>query len=564
MATKRQHTEHFNVAQPMVETAARVPYRPAIVFPAGREPDGTARYTQLTFQQLDQESGRYAHGLARYGVRQGDRTLVMVRPGIAFIAVTFALLKIGAVPVFVDPGLLRRDPRAFMQCVRETEPVHFIGIPVAHLLRLLFPGAFRTVQRHVTVGRRWFWGGPRLSDLRADAHIPYPVASTTTEDEAAVAFTSGSTGIPKGVVFTHGMFKAQIDLVHEEMGYADGEVDLPGLYVFALYNPALGVTTIIPDMDPAQIGGLNPAYLVEAIQTHGVTTSNGSPTIYKKVAAYCLEHEIRLPSLKRILTYGAPVPPSLIEQYAHILEEGEVYTPYGATEALPITMISGREILAETAALSAQGRGTCVGRPTTGNTIRIIRITDEPIPVWDPALVLPDGEVGEIAVKGPVVTRTYLHRPVQTAEAKIREGDEIWHRMGDLGYFDRQGRLWFCGRKRHRVETAEGLLLPVQCEAILNQHPDVYRTAVVGVGPAGRQRPVLIVEPIPNRWPASAEAQRRLVEELLSLGTKHTITRGIRDVLFHRDLPVDVRHNAKIQREVLAVWAAERLGGVAE
>lgn len=548
----------------MVEAAARVPYRRAIVFPAGREPDGTARYTQLTFQQLDRESDRYAHGLARYGVRQGERTLVMIRPGIAFIAVTFALLKIGAVPVFVDPGLLRRDPRAFMQCVHETEPVHFIGIPVAHLLRLLFPGAFRTVQRHVTVGRRWFWGGPRLAELRSGRDAPYPIAATTTEDEAAVAFTSGSTGIPKGVVFTHGMFKAQIDLIHEEMGYADGDVDLPGLYVFALYNPALGVTTIIPDMDPSRLAALDPARLVEAIQTHGVTTSNGSPTIYKKVAAYCLENEIRLPSLKRILTYGAPVPPSLIEQYGQILDGGEVYTPYGATEALPITMISGREILAETAALSDQGRGTCVGRPTTGNTIRIIRITEDPIPVWDPSLVLPDGEVGEIAVKGPVVTRTYLHRPVQTAEAKIREGDEIWHRMGDLGYFDDQGRLWFCGRKRHRVETTEGLLLPVQCEAILNQHPDVYRTAVVGVGPLGEQRPVLIVEPAPIKWPTSAEARERLTEELLSLGAGHAITRGIHDVLFYRDLPVDVRHNAKIQREKLAAWAARQLGETAE
>jgi acyl-CoA synthetase (AMP-forming)/AMP-acid ligase II len=544
----------------MVDNAARVPYRPAIIFPAGHEPDGTARYTQLTYQQLDQESDRYAHGLARLGVDQGDRTLVMVRPGIAFIAVTFALLKIGAVPVFVDPGLLRRDPRAFMQCVRETEPVHFIGIPVAHLLRLLFPGAFRTVQRHVTVGRRWFWGGPRLSDLRVQERTPYPVASTSTEDEAAVAFTSGSTGIPKGVVFTHGMFRAQIDLVREEMGYADGEVDLPGLYVFALYDPALGVTTVIPDMDPSKIAALDPARLVEAIQTHGVTVSNGSPTIYKKVAAYCLENEIRLPSLKRILTYGAPVPPSLIEQYGQILEHGEIHTPYGATEALPITTIRGREILDETAALSEQGHGTCVGRPTRGNTIRIIRITDEPIPVWDPALVLHDGKVGEIVVKGPVVTRTYLHRPAQTATAKIREGDEIWHRMGDLGYFDESGRLWFCGRKRHRVETAEGLLLPVQCEALLNRHPGVHRTAVVGVGPAGQQRPVLIVEPLPGQWPLPAEAQERLLDELLALAAEHELTRGIRNVLFYQDLPVDVRHNAKLQREVLAVWAARQLG----
>jgi acyl-CoA synthetase (AMP-forming)/AMP-acid ligase II len=374
-----------------------------------------------------------------------------------------------------------------------------------------------------------------------------------------VAFTSGSTGIPKGVVFTHGLIKAQIALLRDVVGYTAGGIDLPGLYVFALYDPALGVTAVIPDMDPSKTAEVNPATVVESIQTHGVTSSFGSPTIWARVARHCREHEIRLRSLKRISMFGAPVSPDLIAQYGDILEGGEVYTPYGATEALPVTMIEGREILDQTAALTAAGRGTCVGRPIAGNTVRIIRIVEEPIPEWDEALVLPDGEVGEVAVKGPVVTRTYLHRPVQTAAAKIRQGDEVWHRMGDLGYFDPEGRLWFCGRKGHRVETAEGLLLPVQCEAIFNQHPDVARSAVVGVGPRDQQRPVLIVEPRPGAWPATKAARRAFRAELLALGAAHEVTRPIRDVLYHRDLPVDVRHNAKIQRERLVPWAERRL-----
>jgi acyl-CoA synthetase (AMP-forming)/AMP-acid ligase II len=191
--------------------------------------------------------------------------------------------------------------------------------------------------------------------------------------------------------------------------------------------------------------------------------------------------------------------------------------------------------------------------------MRIIRITDDPIPEWDESLVLPDGEVGEIAVKGPVVTRSYLHRPQKTAEAKIREGEHIWHRMGDLGYLDEVGRLWFCGRKKHRVETAKGLMLPVQCEAIFNHHPRARRTAVVGVGALGQQRPVLIVEPKEGQAPSTAAEKRQFVDELLALGAEHEITRDIRDVLFHPDFPVDVRHNAKIQREKLAVWAEERI-----
>jgi acyl-CoA synthetase (AMP-forming)/AMP-acid ligase II len=266
---------------------------------------------------------------------------------------------------------------------------------------------------------------------------------------------------------------------------------------------------------------------------------------------------------------GAPVHPSLIRAYAggtpdDILPNGDVYTPFGATEALPITMMSGKEILEKTAALSEQGYGMCVGRPTAGNKIRIIHITDDPIPEWDKSLVLPDGKVGEIAVRGPVVTRTYLNRPQKTAEAKIREtcADEsiaIWHRMGDLGYFDREGRLWFCGRKRHRIETANGLMLPVPCEAIFNLHPDVFRTALVGVGKQGKQEPVLIVEPMPRRMPTTTESKHKLIAELLQLGAQHEQTRCIQTVLFHPSLPVDVRHNAKIQREKLAPWAGEKL-----
>ena len=282
------------------------------------------------------------------------------------------------------------------------------------------------------------------------------------------------------------------------------------------------------------------------------------------MARYCLENDIKLPSFRRIIMAGAPVPPSLISQFSRILDGGDVFTPFGATEALPITMMTGREILQETAELSERGKGMCVGRPTCGNTIRVIRITEDPIPEWDESLVLPDGEVGEIAVKGPVVTRTYLNRPLETARAKIRDstsqgGEDVWHRMGDLGYFDEKGRLWFCGRKSHRVVTAGGLLLPVPCEAIFNQHPDVFRTALVGVGVYGRQRPVLVVELKRTEAPRSAAEKREIVEGVLALGAEHEQTRGIRDVLFHPSFPVDVRHNAKIQRQELALWAARQL-----
>ncbi len=554
-------TPRYNVSIGLAECAARAPYRPGIIFPAGRDDAGRAKFVQFSFQQLEAEVNAYAHGLHDFGVQMGERVLLMVRPGVELIAVTFALLRVGAVPVMIDPGMGRR---AFLQCVAETEPALLIGIPLAHALRRLIPRPFRTVRKSIVVGGPAWLGDSTLAALRSERREPFPIAPTTTESEAAVAFTSGSTGVPKGVVYLHGMFQAQIALMRDALHIEEGEVDLALLYIFAMFNPALGVTTVIPDMDPTKSAQVNPAYIVEAIQTHGVTNAFGSPTIWKRVVPYCQERNIRLPSLRRVLMASAPVPPPLVQalQEDVLGPEAIVNTPFGATEAMPLTFMDGRELVTETAARSAAGGGTCVGRPLPGITLRVIRITEAPIPAWDESLVVSQGEIGEIVVKGPVVTRVYLNRPEKTAEAKIQDADgAIWHRMGDVGYFDAEERLWFCGRKAHRVETTQGTLFPVPCESIFNAHPDVARTALVGVGPRGKQIPMLIVEPQPGKAPRTGAERARFTETLLRLGAAHEHTRAIREVLFYPGVfPTDVRHNAKIQREKLAAWAAKVTG----
>ncbi|TFG67300.1 MAG: hypothetical protein E4H27_09180 [Anaerolineales bacterium] len=247
--------------------------------------------------------------------------------------------------------------------------------------------------------------------------------------------------------------------------------------------------------------------------------------------------------------------------YNHVLApDAKVITPYGATEAMPLTLIDGHEILEQTAALTETGKGLCVGNPLPDITLKVIKATDEAIPTWDNNLELNPGYIGEIVVKGPIVTRTYLNRPRQTALAKITEGDAVWHRMGDVGYFDNQGRLWFCGRKKHRVFTDQGILYPVQCETIFNRHPDVFRSAVVGTGAACNQRPILVVECKENQHPTNLLDQQRMIMELLALGVEYSHTRHIQDILFYDgSFPTDVRHNVKIQREKLAIWAAEQL-----
>jgi len=201
-----------------------------------------------------------------------------------------------------------------------------------------------------------------------------------------------------------------------------------------------------------------------------------------------------------------------------------------------------------------------VGLPAPGIELRILRLSDQPIPTWDEDLLLPPGEVGEVVVRGDVVTREYAGLPEETQAAKISGTDgSVWHRMGDLGYLDEQGRLWFCGRKAHRVQTAQGTLFPVQAEGMANNHPSVFRSALVGVGVPGEQEPVLVVELEPGHNPKELEHEERLIREILARYSEHETFRAIRRALFHPGFPVDPRHNAKIHREELAVWAAEQL-----
>jgi len=528
-----------NVARYLPEAAARDPHGVAIV-----APDRCGGWERVSYGELDTRADAIAHGLVGHGFERGERTLVMVRAGIELITLTYSLFKAGIVPVLIDPGMGRR---AFLDCVARTRPTAFIGIPLAFLARLLFPGPFRTVRRQVTVGRRLLWGGPTLDSLARAGRTRgrFQLAPTTAGETAAVLFTSGSTGPAKGAVYSHGNFEAQVRFLAEAYGFVPGEVDLAAFPLFSLFDCAFGMTSVIPELDPSRPGSCDPAKVVAAIQEHGATTAFGSPAIWRRVAPHCLSHDLRLPTLKRVLIAGASGPPALIRDLQAVLGEGgDVATPYGATEALPVSTITGREVVMETAPRSLQGAGTCVGRPAPGIEVAVIRITDEPIAAWAEAEVLPDGEVGELCVRGAVVTRAYDNHPEATRLAKIQDQDGVWHRMGDLAYRDTEGRLWFCGRKSERLRTARGPMFTDRVEGIFLSHPRVSRCALVGAGEPEKERPVLVVE---------GKEDKALRRELLSLGP-------IDAVLFHPRFPVDVRHNAKIHRRTLKAWAERQLG----
>lgn len=548
-----------NIARHLPLMARERPDQTAVVAGDGHDRAGRPIYRRLSFAELDRTSDRYAWGLSAVGIGRGTRVLSMVPAGVPLISLTFALMKVGAVPILIDPAMGRRN---LAQCIEECVPEAMVGVPRAQIAGMIFRRAFRSVRRSVNVGSRFVpLGDVNLADLSVPLATPYPVEPVAPDEPAAIIFTTGSTGVPKGVLYEHAMFEAQVRLLRELFQIEPGEVEMPAFPLFALFNVALGCTSAIPPIDPTRPASCDPATVIGFMQDHSITSTFGSPAIWRRVSAYCLEHGVTLPQVRRVMMAGAPVPADLHERFRRILGPGaDTFTPYGATEALPIASIGGSEVLAAIAERGADPlAGTCVGRAVPEVTIRIIPISDEPIAVWDDNLPLPPGVVGEIVVKGPSVTKTYVARPESTALAKIHAGDTVWHRMGDLGYFDEQGRLWFFGRKSHRVVTPAGTLFTEPVELVFNQHPAVARSALVGVGPADARRPVVVVEPRDRALLRDAAARGELVAGLRELGARHAMTAGIDTFLLHPAFPVDIRHNAKIFREQLAVWAAAQL-----
>jgi len=510
-------------------------------------------YQSWTFRQLLENSHHYAAVLHEKGVGQGHRIMLMVPPSMEFICLTFALFQLGAVVILIDPGMGYKN---LLRCVGRVRPDVLIGIPLVHLFSRIFRAPFQTVRTRVCVGPSWGLCGSSLAGGGGNRARAVPPYRAEEKDLAAIIFTTGSTGPPKGVQYTHGIFYAQLRLIYDYYGIRPGDVDQPGFPLFGLFSIALGAKAVIPEMNPAKPARVDPRKFIRTLIDQRVTYSFGSPAIWNVVSRYCVDRNIVLP-VRKILMAGAPISGELIKRVRKIMPEGsEIHTPYGATESLPIASMTGAEILEDTWEKTRLGGGTCVGRPLPGIDIRVIVPVDGAIHSWVEAVELPVGEIGEIVVKGPVVTPAYDHNDSENQRAKIEDDSSFWHRMGDMGYVDGRGRLWFCGRKAHRVLTENSVLYTVPCEAVFNEHPKVFRSALVGVGRPGRQRPVLIVE-LSDR----GVDRKQLIAELRDLARSHTLTKSIDTFLVHPAFPVDIRHNAKIFREKLAVWSQGRLDG---
>ena len=484
---KTWNTDEFiNVASALSWQAERQPGAVAIHYPTSGA-FKKSHYESCTYRELNELSDCYARGLHAYGITPGTRTALMLTPGLNFFAIFFALFKAGAVPVLIDPGI---GMKPLKQCLAEAQPKAFIGVTKAHFARKILGWAKQSCELLVTAGPTFGLGGINLKKLKAmgESNNSEGVHEAKPDDIAAILFTSGSTGIPKGVVYRHRHFNAQVTMLKKAFNIEPGEVSLPTFPPFALFDPALGMTTIVPEMDPTRPADADPEKLVEVINRFKVTNVFGSPALLDTLSRYCVDNKIRLESVTRVISAGAAVPVRTVRRMQDSLyQDAEIHTPYGATECLPVSSICASELDDRMVDRIESGDGVCVGLPVEPNRVRIIKISDMAFNDLSETTEMPRGMAGEIVVSGPSCTDSYWKRDADTALAKVTdELGDTWHRMGDVGIMDGMGRLWYCGRVSQRIETGKETLFADQCEAIFNQHPDLVRSAVVGVGTRGR------------------------------------------------------------------------------
>ncbi len=546
-----EDTALFNVGQLLTRAAQTWPQHPAVAVPQKKG------WQQVTYRELEKDSNSLAVGLAWSGITPNQRVAMLVPPGIDFIALVFALFKARANIILIDPGIGKKN---LIKRLSDAEPECVIGIAKAQIARWIFRKQFPKVKRNFVVGRRQWPGCKSIEQLRsryADAEFDY--TPHADDDAAAIIFTSGSTGAPKGVAYSHRNFIHQAIEVRDYFGIEPGGADVSGFPLFALFNTGMGKTTVFPKMDFTRPADVSPPLFLEAAKHWKADQAFGSPALWNTVSRWCEKNKQTLPSIQRALSAGAPVPAHVLKRVKKIIaKEGEVYTPYGATEALPVACNSASVVLAETGAATQTGKGVCVGGHFPGIQWKVIEISDEPISSIGDVLEVPAGEIGELIVKGAVVTQQYVTRKDANALAKIKDGDRVWHRMGDLGYLDAKDRFWFCGRKTQRIRSAAGLLFTVPCESIVNTHPAIYRSALIGLPDGADQRPLIVAEPWPEHWPDGEQRKQRLLSELQELVASHELTKAIQEVRLLKKLPVDIRHNSKIFRERLTEMMSAR------
>lgn len=529
-----------------VDHATQAPGQDAVITASASK--GEVHYTHTSYKELYALMNRYQRGLSDLGLKAGYKVLFLVPPGVNLLALTYAVMGCGGIPMFVDPGVGTKNLK---RCIADSDCDVLISIPKGRLIKRLWKRSFSQLKFHVVVTEgRSLRPGPNGSLAFLKKFSPAPAPFAPEGEVSMIAFTSGATGTPKGVIFTPATLAGEKRLIQEGIGITPGGRDVPLLPIFSLFNVAYGVTAVFPPMDPASPLDLDPEVIVKVMQDLRVTSSFGSPTLWSKIAGYCERERKEIPSMQKVLLAGAPVSDEVVQKVQALLPNGEALVPYGATEALPVSCMSAAEraSFVEVSATTGE-RGVPVGRPFDGISVKVVDVEGGVM------RELPACTIGEIVVQGDHISPAYLNRPDANQGTKIPDGDRFWHRMGDMGYLDEEGVLYFCGRRMHAVKGEKRTYYPIPIERIYNTHDKVRRTALVGLYDG--KEPGVVIEPHPHFFPRTQEERERFVRELRALGEKEGITSTIRKFFFHPSFPVDGRHNAKIFRDRLADWASK-------
>lgn len=536
-----------HIMRQLTQFAKVVPERPALIYPTNKATP--VNYDTLTFAQLNQRTDELAYGLQESGIKAGTKTVLMLKHSEELFIVLIALLKVGAIPVVVDPGMgLNR----MLHCYKSVGAEAFIGIPVAHMVRKARPAIFESLDINISTTS---FGGIKLDTLYRPGREPFPLPAVNQHELLMIVFTTGSTGPAKGVEYTHSMLGALVEQVLAAYPVEEGEAGLVTLSMFALVDILSGCTAVLAPMDPTRPAHVDAEKILSAIETYNIRHMFGSPALLHRIAPAALAAPGRISSLKTVVCGGAAAPVELLQHFRKALpDDSQIHTTYGATEALPIATVELNTLLEGCAEQTYLGKGVCVGKPLKHIQARIIQISNDPQPQWQEDLLTEGDQVGEVILRGPVVSQAYHNNPLADREHKIADDETVWHRTGDVGTIDKEGRLWLCGRKSETVWTDKGPLFTMQCEGIFNVHPSVYRSALVGIGPKGKQQPKLCIQ-----LHEGIEESATLISELETLAQEHKCTKQIDQFLVHPSFPVDIRHNSKIGRSELAVWAGAKL-----
>ena len=547
----------MNLYEHLERVAAQRPDQVAVYAPDRGAGDPGVAHHSLTMAQLDARAGKLAAGLVDLGIGAGDRVVLMVPVSLDLYVVVAALFRLAAVPVLMDPwmGVAR-----MADCIRRTQPRLFLGVPLAHALFLWRPGLRRL--RRVTVGGKP-WMGRHSVEAMIDAGAPAPPVATLQDDAPGlITFTGGSTGRPKGVFRTHGLLQAQHEGTTRCMGMDAGEVHLQTFPNMILSNIASGVTSVVPWFRQGHAAEADPAALLRQVRRLGVAGMCGPPALLGRLARHCIETDQRMSGVRRVLMGGSAVGFEQVREMDRATRPGATAVLYGSSEAEPLASLEGRPEIDRAEGAMREGGGLCLGHPRPGldMELRALPLGLHTAGMDEAALAvatLPPGHVGELIVRGRHVSRRYFGDPRAEADQKIRTtGGHVWHRLGDLGYLDEDGRIYVVGRVNDTVQRRGRSLYPLVVEPLIEQLPFVRRCGLVGHPRKGMNRSILAYE---AEGRPARRRQRREREDTIRAECER-IDVIIDQVVVVGEIPVDRRHNGKVERDELAAMCRRELG----